>query len=395
MLLTIAASHPPDARPVSSPREGGACEVTVDAARILEPLDAAEAGDETAGAYMAACAAAIFWADCLLAARETGGAAVIADARQSAAAATMRATVAAAALAGGRVARAAQPAYPALTLGWQTGCNAPPLEKLVAAPLPECCGYNLADLHVCLDDAAWLAARCGHRVVVVGIRAGGGMIAPLWAAALAAHGLDARWITVRPVGVAADRTAYDPGELSVVRELLNAAPSDLLVVDDLPNSGQTVALLAANLVDRSGRAWFAAVGRVETLDGRGHRATLRAVPALRPRRDRPLWDLMLPVDRRSFLKRFSHLVEAETPADARIVVRCPTLEAQYGRREAWLPWNHPALAGERRRLVNPRKTPLQIVDADGSPLWHLRFIGEGPWGPAEHARLAQARRGGS
>jgi hypothetical protein len=105
--------------------------------------------------------------------------------------------------------------------------------------------------------------------------------------------------------------------------------------------------------------------------------------------------MLRPGDHAGFMRRLTaQWPEVLIPEGATLAIRCPSLQARYGRRTPWLPWNDPALAGERRCLVNPRKTPLLLHDADGTPLFHLRFVGEGPYGRAEHARVATLGAGG-
>lgn len=388
---------------VAEARRAGAAEpvraltLTVDPERVLGPLRAAAAAAGGArDVYFAACAEAQFWADGLLAARRAGDRIAIRAAHAARAEADAGADRAAAALIAGRDLPDPDSIPPErvrtpLTIAWPVDAGPAPLDKLVAPPLPECCGYNLADIEVVIADAAWLARRCRSRMVVAGIRGGGSVLAPLWAAALRACGVEARWTSARPLDEPSVRDGYDPGELAELRALLAAARAELLVVDDLPDTGETVTGFANALAADAERVWLAAVGRVQLLAPRDGRTTARVAPALL-RREVPLWALLLEKDHPALLDRLADRLGATLPDRARLVFRCPTLEARYGRKAPWLPWNHPALVDQPRRLINPRKTPLTIVDAAGAPAWHLRFIGEGPWGLAEHARLS-AREG--
>jgi len=115
------------------------------------------------------------------------------------------------------------------------------------------------------------------------------------------------------------------------------------------------------------------------------RRTTALIRRMQPR----LWELLLEHDHRRFLDRLGAFLPARrVPAGAMVEIVCPTLELRYGRRDAWLPWNHPALAGEARRLINPKKTPLLVKDGNGTPLFHLRFVAEGPFGRAEYKRAS-------
>jgi neamine phosphoribosyltransferase len=75
------------------------------------------------------------------------------------------------------------------------------LDKLLCVPMPECCGYDLADLELVPRDGERLvdSVGTGRPVLVLGIRTGGAYLAPLWRAALAERGVARlHWCTVRP-----------------------------------------------------------------------------------------------------------------------------------------------------------------------------------------------------
>jgi len=378
----------PARRAPTSQARGHARELTIDPTRVLTPLMASATPGDARDACLVACAVVQFWADAVLVARMTGDRDTLNRARAATDSAVAHADRAARAMILGEAVPGPLPGHEPLTLTLERNTDPLLVGKLLAAPLPECCGYNVADVEICIADAAWLAGRCSARVLVAGIRSGGSVLAPLWAAALAARGVDAHWTTLRPNGDPSARGGYHPDELADARDLLAGGDTDLVVVDDLPDSGGTVAQLARLLVPHGARAWFAAVGLVEELDDAGRRTPARVAAQLAPNRDRRLWQLMLPPDRQAFFRRLSAHLPTALPPGVALNIRVPALEARYGRRAPWLPWNHPALAGEARRLVNPRKTPLTVVDAEGRPLWHLRFVGEGPWGRAAHRRIA-------
>lgn len=362
--------------------------ITINPNRVLGRLTAVAKPGDVRDAYLVAAAAVQFWADAALAASMTGERSAQGLAKHAGGRANAAADAAARALVGNGPVQRPKPLRIDADLTIATNASgAVPLEKLLTSPLPEFCGYNLADIEVCVTDASWLADRCAPRVLVVGIRSGGGMLAPLWAAALAARGVAASWTTLRPSGQAVARSGYDGDEIARARALLGGAPTDLVVVDDLPDTGATVAQLAALLVPHAARAWFAAVGCIEELDAHGRRTAAHAVTPVLPGRSRRLWQLLLPPDHAAFADRLGEHLAQRLPDKVQIKVRRPELEVRYGRRTPWLVWNDPALALQQRRLINPRKTPLTVESADGTPLWHLRFIGDGPWGRAEHVRV--------
>ncbi|MGW8142274.1 hypothetical protein [Sphingomonas zeae] len=273
------------------------------------------------------------------------------------------------------------------------------LDAALAGTVPECGGYNIADPEVCAQDARWLSARLDPRapVLVIGIRSGGSYLAPIWAAALAAAtSAPISWVTVRPLGAASRREGYHPGELA---RLPDASRTDgrptsqwaeIVVVDDLPDSGDTVGRLLATVRPRAARLWSASVGKVAAHPAGKGPVAARSAPQFRPRVPRPLWMCLDPADQPEFRARLEQAAPGCLPAGKIAVhIRVPTLEARYGSRTPWRAWSDPALANERRRLVNPRKTPLVVADAAGQPLLHLRFIGETPFGPSEHKRAAR------
>lgn len=398
-----ASTHRRNAPLVRAGDAGARVRIDPDAVTGRLVRAAAAPGAASLDGYFAACALAQWWADAALLARRTGQSAQVradtaAWAGRSAEAADRAAAVIAA---GGRPDPAAEPGpainfvdvgVPALSL----------LEGLMVAATPECCGYDLADVRRCLADAAGFAAAIdpASRIAVAGIRSGGSVLAPLWAAGLAASlGRAVPWVTVRPIGAPPRRLGYDGYEIAGVPSGI----THLVLVDDLPNSGDTAMQLAECVAGHADRLWLASVGQVAPLSADGTGAPGPAATPIHaesagssrtggvPRR---LWEALMPADEPAFLARLAGaLPSGRVPADARVAIRCPTLEARYGRAGAWRPWNDPALGGERRRLVNPRKTPLIVTDPAGTPLYHLRFIGEGPYGRAEHDRAREIDAG--
>ena len=364
---------------------------------------AAAPGAASLDGYFAACALAQWWADAALLARRTEQSAQVrADTSSWAGRSVEAVDRAAAAIAtGGQPDPEADPG-PAIDFV-DVGTSALPLlEGLMVAATPECCGYDLADVRRCLVDAARFATAIdpAAKIAVAGIRSGGSVLAPLWAAGLATSlGHAVRWVTVRPIGAPPRRLGYDSYEIAGVPSNI----THLVLVDDLPNSGDTAMQLAECVSSHADRLWLASVGQFAPLLVDGTKATEPAAPAARAKgtgSSRPasvrrrLWEALMPADAPAFLARLACVLPSgRLPADARVTIRCPTLEARYGRVDAWRPWNDPTLVGERRRLTNPRKTPLIVTDRAGTPLYHLRFIGEGPYGCAEHGRAREIDAG--
>ena len=149
---------------------------------------AAAPGAASLDGYFAACALAQWWADAALLARRTEQSAQVrADTSSWAGRSVEAVDRAAAAIAtGGQPDPEADPG-PAIDFV-DVGTSALPLlEGLMVAATPECCGYDLADVRRCLVDAARFATAIdpAAKIAVAGIRSGGSVLAPLWAAGLA------------------------------------------------------------------------------------------------------------------------------------------------------------------------------------------------------------------
>lgn len=269
------------------------------------------------------------------------------------------------------------------------------LERILTLPMPECYGYDLGDSTICIDDARQFVCRHGHNrpIVVVGIRSGGSFLAPRWVAGLIlATGQRVPWFTLRPLGAAAQRQGYHQTELAQLQRLCQTLPSrpQIVLVDDQPDSGNTVKQLAHVIAPMAEGLWFASIGRVRRLKTHSVWITEQSRSTLR-RRDRPaLWQLLRPEDHARFLATLAESLPcAAVQTASMLTIRCPTQQRRYGDQKAWLPWNHPQLLHAARRLVNPHKTPLVIWDDMGQPLLHLRFVGAGPFGLAEFQRVQQ------
>jgi hypothetical protein len=261
------------------------------------------------------------------------------------------------------------------------------LSKVLHLPMPECCGYDLADLASIAGDVDRFIAqvRLDRTFLIVGIRTGGTYLAPLWKAVLAGLGVvDVHWCTVRP----REGCATSDG-LEIAQAWL-AQQSDpvIVVVDDRPDTGATMELVAARLREPGVDLWFSSIGKL------WHGTTAHLLPShppahvIRDSRAPRLWECLLPEDQPEFFARLRDTAGiASLPAQARLHFRCPQGEMRYGLSRAWLPWNDPGVLNCHRPLVNPRKTPLEILGHDGETLLHLRFIGEGVFGRAEFDRV--------
>ena len=342
--------------------------------------------------YAAACALSQVWADLLLVAEGSGQSLSV---RRRVRVGAARAARAAFDVARGFPAPPAGSAGAGVTLAGDLGPWLETLERALTVPMPECYGYNLGDTEVCVDDAIHFTRELaqGRPVVIVGIRGGGSFLAPRWATGLAREtSASPMWTTVRPLGAPSRRLGYHRVELNFVRRTCEARPirPEIVIVDDQPDTGSTVEQLAQTLAPLASRLWFACIGRIHQLRAPGDWSLARAQPPLRPRSNAPLWQLLLQEDRPRFLATLANALPEAASEAARVIVRCPTLERRYGRENSWLPWNHPALGKQGRQLANPGKTPLLVTGADGTPLLHMRFVGEGTFGQAEFRRVQRS-----
>jgi len=263
------------------------------------------------------------------------------------------------------------------------------LSKVLHLPMPECCGYDLADLALIAGDVDRLTAqvRLDRAFLIVGIRTGGTYLAPLWKAVLTGLGAtDVHWCTVRPREGCA--TSDDLESARAWRDH-RFAPV-IVVVDDRPDTGATMERVAARLREPGVDLWFSSVGKlwqgpvVHPMPT--HSSAYGKCGSRAPR----LWECLLPDEHPEFIARLQDTAGIPSlPAQARLHFRCPQGEVRYGFGRAWLPWSDPRVQNGLRPLVNPRKTPIEILGPDGDVLLHLRFIGEGVFGRAEFERVRQ------
>lgn len=261
------------------------------------------------------------------------------------------------------------------------------LSKVLLLPMPECCGYDLADLALISGDVDRLIAQVSfdRPFLIVGIRTGGAYLAPLWKAALIGLGAeDVHWCTVRP---SKECAAVDGLETARAWLQHRFAPV-IVVVDDQPDTGGTMECVGAQFRERGVDLWFASVGKL------WHDSAVRCVAShlsacvIRNSRTPRLWECLLPSEQPEFMARLRSIAGIPSlPSQARLHYRCPQGEMRYGFGQAWLPWSDPQVLSGRRTLVNPRKTPIEILGSDGEALLHLRFIGEGVFGCAEFERV--------
>jgi len=261
------------------------------------------------------------------------------------------------------------------------------LTKVLRVPMPECCGYDLANLAQIVDDVERLTATVSldHSFLIVGVLTGGAYIAPLWKAALVNLGAtDVHWCMVRPSSGLASVAGLDSA-----RELLKQKRSPLIViVDDRPDTGGTVSLVAEKINMPNIELWFSSVGNLRRLSPLNLNYLSVSVCIKKHTHRRRLWQSLLPSEHDQFFDRLRNADGITLiPEQAQLLLRCPQGELSYGSGCAWLPWNDCRVQTGRRPLVNPRKTPLEIVLPEGSKLLHLRFIGEYAFGRAEFSRI--------
>jgi hypothetical protein len=362
----------------------------IDVGQVLGRLRAA-AERTTWSRYFVACATVQFWAD-LVAACELADStkAQVAPIEAGLLRAEVDADQAAQALLGH------VPLEPAPNDGAAAVCvplsaHSPPelLAKPLHLPMPECCGYNLADLDLIGGDGQRLTEEIGinRPVLIVGIRTGGAYLAPLWKAVLKRLGVvDAHWCTVRPQTM---RGAIDG--LAIARNWLERRRDPVVVVvDDQPDTGTTMESVAAALPARCIDLWFSCVGKIWRPPVRRTAPTTPHAFALRKAQRPRLWECLLPRDHPAFITRLRDAPGLFAfPENVELKFHCTRGEARYGVGRAWLPWNDPLVPSRRRRLVNPRKTPLVVLGPAGDALLHLRFIGESAFGRAEFERVQE------
>jgi hypothetical protein len=365
----------------------------IDIGRVLSRLRAA-AAPGTHDLYLVACASVQFWADLLAVSRLNG---VLADTTMEQIEEQLRRAECEADCAAqvllGRIAAASENidhlAYASVAL--HLNSSPASLSKMLHLPIPECCGYDLADLELIADDVDRLTAQVGldRAFLIVGIRTGGAYLAPLWKAVLTGLGAaDVHWSTVRP----REGSPTLDGLETVWAWLEHRLAPVVVVVDDRPDTGATIELVAEPLREPGIDLWFSSVGKL----WRG--PTSRSMPTHSPsymRRDvraPRLWECLLPREQPEFIARLRETAGIPSlPAQAQMHFRCPQGEVRYGFGRAWLPWNDPGVLNGHRPLVNPRKTPIEILGPDGDTLLHLRFIGEGVFGRAEFDRVRRMR----
>lgn len=362
----------------------------IDMGRVLGRLYAAVVPGTSDHRYLAACASVQFWADLLSLVKSNGalGDTTTQELHVQLRRAEYEADRAALILLGRIVVAAEDIDHPAsVSVALHVNTPLDYLNKVLHVPMPECCGYDLADLALIADDVGRLIAqvRFDRPFLIVGIRTGGVYLAPLWKAALTGLGVeDVHWCTMRPRQVCA---TVDGVEEALAWLQHRFAPV-IVVVDDQPDTGATMEFVAAHFRERGVELWFSSVGKLWP------DSAVRSI-ALHPSayvtcnsRMPRLWECLLPSEQPEFMARLRGIAGIPSlPAQARLHYRCPQGERRYGLGHAWLPWNDPQVLSGHRRLVNPRKTPIEILGSDGSALLHLRFIGEGVFGRAEFERV--------
>ncbi|MES2868607.1 MAG: hypothetical protein V4749_03470 [Pseudomonadota bacterium] len=260
------------------------------------------------------------------------------------------------------------------------------LSKVLHLPMPECCGYDLADFALIAGDVDRLITqvRLDRPFLIVGIRTGGAYLAPFWKAVLTGLGADdVHWCTVRPRNGC---TTVDGLEAARAWLQHRFAPV-IVVVDDQPDTGTTMECVAAQFREHGVDLWFSSIGKLWH-DPAVQPMTSPPANVMRDSRAPRLWECLMPSEQAEFIARLRDTVDIPSlPAQARLHLRCSQGEMRYGFGRAWLPWNDPRVLSGHRPLVNPHKTPMEILGPDGDALLHLRFIGEGVFGRAEFERV--------
>jgi hypothetical protein len=363
--------------------------IDIDVRRVLGRLRAA-AGQSTVDRYLVACAVVQFWAD-LFASHKPDEVVMMTTTQEIKAQlrrAECEADHAAQVLLGkGAVAPEVADDPASVHVALREDLWPDFLGKLLHLPMPECCGYDLADIELIALDGERLTEQVGldRPVLIVGIRTGGTYLAPLWKAVLTGLGVaDVHWCTVRPQ---AGCEAFDDLKTAQAWFERRFVPV-VVVVDDQPDTGVTMERVAALLRAPGIDLWFSSVGKL----WRG--PAVHPVPAHSPasrvctRRSPRLWECLLPDDHPEFMARLRAVPDLPVlPDQVRLQFRCSQAEARYGLGRAWLPWNNPLVLNGQRPLVNPRKTPVEVCGPDGGVRLHLRFVGEGVFGRAEFQRV--------
>ena len=363
--------------------------IRINIGRVLSHLRTA-AAPGALDRYLVACASVQFWADLLVVGKLNGvlGDTTTEELEEQFRRAECEADCAAQVMLG-RIAAASEDIAHLASASVALHINSSPdsLSKVLHLPMPECCGYDLADLALIAGDVDRLTAqvRLDRAFLIVGIRTGGTYLAPLWKAVLTGLGVaDVHWCTVRP----REECAASDG-LEIARAWLEHrfAPV-IVVVDDRPDTGATMERVAAPLREPGVDLWFSSVGKLWQGPAAHPMPSHPPAYVMRNSRAPRLWECLLPDEHPEFIARLRDTAGIPSlPAQARLHFRCPQGEVRYGLSRAWLPWNDPQVLNGHRSLVNPRKTPIEILGPDGDALLHLRFIGEGVFGRAEFERM--------
>lgn len=360
----------------------------IDTGRVLSWLRAA-AIPEALDRYLVACASVQFWADLLAVGKLDG---VLDDRaeelRKQLRLAECQADYAAQGMLG-RIVVEPQSIDLLTSINVALHVNSSPnfLSKVLHLPMPECCGYDIADLAMIADDVDRLVGqvRRERSFLIVGIRTGGTYLAPLWKAVLTGLGVtDVHWCTVRPQ----EECATFDGLEAAWAWLEHRNSPVVVVVDDRPDTGATMERLAEQFCEPCVDLWFSSVGKLWHSLAEPPVQKQAPVYVMSDSRPPRLWECLLLGEHPDFIARLRDTAGIPSLASqARLHFRCPQGEVRYGFSRAWLPWSDPVVLTGRRPLVNPRKTPIEILGPDGDVLLHLRFVGEGVFGRAEFERV--------
>ncbi|MFC9774446.1 Neamine phosphoribosyltransferase [Paenibacillus chitinolyticus] len=249
---------------------------------------------------------------------------------------------------------------------------------------PECSGYDLCDLEVCLEDALhWLRdhADPSSPPVLIGVRTGGAFYAPLWSSALRQRwGDKAHYHTVRALRKPSDPGAslYLPEELSLLADTIKP-DTDIVILEDQPHTGGTVLELAGRLSVKyrlNKPVWVSSPGRLFKIEnGRLVKCSDR-IP-LNAAKKKRIWQM---------LGSWEEVVEFLLPKLGISDARPADLEAVPAKSVPH--WNDPMYRHDAPFRINPKKTPFFIRQkSTNEPIVFAKFIGKDLFGDFQFHQL--------
>lgn len=116
-------------------------------------------------------------------------------------------------------------------------------KKVIDYSLPECFGYNLSDLNMCIQDA-FSVLENDDEVSIISIRTGGTFFAPFWVLVARILNLKYNIISLRPIRI--DNSC----KYFIKDEVLKSVNRKIIILDDQMDTGNTVYTLI-NLLEKS------------------------------------------------------------------------------------------------------------------------------------------------